>query len=190
MRCPFKNRTMEVMTMKWKKLLALALAGVMALALLTGCSGSGGKSEDRTIAENVGSYTKAIYPGVEISYDVPELTKTIRPDFDPDSWCKKNSTYFTDEKIAFLRETLKAYEQCNVTFVAFDSTDYSAFTQSLILSSRQASDESWRSTYFFAENAPARAPDYVNIAVCHKTVNGREYCLAIAVISWKETSRL
>ena len=44
--------------MKRTKLLALALAGVMALALLTGCSG--GKSEDRRIAENVADIMKRI----------------------------------------------------------------------------------------------------------------------------------
>lgn len=38
--------------MKLKKLLALALAGVLMLALLTGCSG-GGTEEDRLVAVGV-----------------------------------------------------------------------------------------------------------------------------------------
>ena len=43
--------------MKLKKLLALALAGVLMLALLTGCSG-GGTGEDRLIAEAVADIFK------------------------------------------------------------------------------------------------------------------------------------
>ena len=58
--------------MKRTKFLALALAGVMVLALLTGCSG--GKSEDRRIAENVADIMKRSHPNVkEVSYSVPEL---------------------------------------------------------------------------------------------------------------------
>ena len=53
--------------MKRTKLLALALAGVMVLALLTGCSG--GKAEDRRIAKNVADIMKRSHPNVkEVSY--------------------------------------------------------------------------------------------------------------------------
>ena len=59
-----------------KRLLALALAGVMALALLTGCSG--GKTEDRRIAENVADIMKRSHPNVkEVSYSVPELSGAV-----------------------------------------------------------------------------------------------------------------
>ena len=62
--------------MKRTKLLALALAGVIALALLTGCSG--GKTEDRRIAENVADIMKRSHPNVkEVSYSVPELSGTV-----------------------------------------------------------------------------------------------------------------
>ena len=64
--------------MKLKKLLALALAGVLMLALLTGCSG-GGNGEDRLVAEAVADIFKRIYPNTEVSYGVPALTRTIRP---------------------------------------------------------------------------------------------------------------
>ena len=66
--------------MKRTKLLALALAGVIALALLTGCSG--GKMEDRRIAENIADIMKRSHPNVEeVSYSVPELSGAVRSAF-------------------------------------------------------------------------------------------------------------
>lgn len=73
--------------MKLKKLLALALAGVLMLALLTGCSG-GGNGEDRLVAEAVADIFKGNSQNVEVSYSVPALTRTIRPAFTPD-WFQK-----------------------------------------------------------------------------------------------------
>ena len=73
--------------MKLKKLLALALAGVLMLALLTGCSG-GGNGEDRLVAEAVADIFKGNSQNVEVSYSVPELTSTIRPAFTPDWFLK------------------------------------------------------------------------------------------------------
>ena len=69
--------------MKLKKLLALALAGVLMLALLTGCSG-GGTEEDRLVAVGVADLFKGNSQNVEVSYSVPALTRTIRPAFTPD----------------------------------------------------------------------------------------------------------
>lgn len=76
--------------MKLKKLLALALAGVLMLALLTGCSGDG-NGEDRLVAVGVADIFKRIYPNTEVSYGVPALTSTIRPAFTPD-WFQKDET--------------------------------------------------------------------------------------------------
>ena len=74
--------------MKLKKLLALALAGVLMLTLLTGCSG-GGNGEDRLVAEAVADIFKGNSQNVEVSYSVPALTRTIRPAFTPD-WFQKD----------------------------------------------------------------------------------------------------
>lgn len=74
--------------MKLKKLLALALAGVLMLALLTGCSG-GGNGEDRLVAEAVADIFKGNSQNVEVSYSIPALTRTIRPAFTPD-WFQKD----------------------------------------------------------------------------------------------------
>ena len=68
--------------MKLKKLLALALAGVLMLALLTGCSGDG-NGEDRLVAEAVADIFKGNSQNVEVSYSVPALTR-IHPGLVPE----------------------------------------------------------------------------------------------------------
>lgn len=126
--------------MKLKKLLALALAGVLMLALLTGCSG-GGTEEDRLVAVGVADIFKGNSQNVEVSYSVPALTRTIRPAFTPDWFLMTpegiidglNENFPIDAGQTldgFLRDSLKAYEQSNfVSFVAFDSTGMSALQQ-------------------------------------------------------------
>ena len=126
--------------MKLKKLLALALAGVLMLALLTGCSGSG-TGEDRLVAEGVADHFKSIYQIAEVSYSVPALTSTIRPAFTPD-WFQKDGTggIYLDPSLSigsgrtlydFLSKSLKDYfVQSNyVGFFGFDSTGMSASAQ-------------------------------------------------------------
>ena len=173
--------------MKLKKLLALALAGVLMLALLTGCSG-GGTEEDRLVAVGVADLFKGNSQNVEVSYSVPALTRTIRPAFTPD-WFQKTpeGIIWLDENFpidagqtldGFLKNSLKAYEQSNfVSFVAFDSTGMSALQQ----------------VERFSSGAPAIRVYYKDVSptvntklcvgVCHKTVAGREYCLVVVVLA-------
>ena len=172
--------------MKLKKLLALALAGVLMLALLTGCSG-GGNGEDRLVAEAVADIFKRIYPNTEVSYSVPALTRTIRPAFTPD-WFQKdeegNIIYLkSDFPIdagqtleSFLRDSLKAYAQSNfVSFVAFDSTGMSALQQVERFSSGVPS------VGVYDKGVSPSANTKLRVGVCHKTVAGREYCLIVIV---------
>lgn len=65
-----------------KRLLAMALAGVMLLTILTGCSG--GKSGDRLVEEYMDAYYHSLdaYKDVPITNDVPEI-KTVAEKFDP-----------------------------------------------------------------------------------------------------------
>lgn len=171
--------------MKLKKLLALALAGVLMLALLTGCSG-GGTEEDRLVAEGVADLFKGNSPNAEASYGVPELTSTIRPAFTPD-WFQKTpeGIIWLDENFpiaagqtlkGFLKDSLNAYAQSNfVSFVAFDSTGMSALQQ----------------VERFSSGAPVVGVHYKDVSpsantklcvgVCHKTVEGLEYCLVVVV---------
>ena len=172
--------------MKLKKLLALALAGVLMLALLTGCSG-GGTEEDRLVAEGVADIFKRIYPNTEVSYGVPALTSTIRPAFTPD-WFQKdeegNIIYLkSDFPIGagqtlkgFLQESLKAYAQSNfVSFVAFDSTGMSASEQAEQFASSVPSV-----TVYIKGGSPS-VNTKLRVGVRHKTVEGREYCLVVVV---------
>ena len=93
--------------MKLKKLLALALAGVITAATLTACTpldaaelvydsifGGGSSStgstgstaedaENRVVAEGVADHFMKSSPKAVVSYSVPELTSTIRPAFTP-----------------------------------------------------------------------------------------------------------
>ena len=172
--------------MKLKKLLALALAGVLMLTLLTGCSG-GGNGEDRLVAEAVADIFKGNSQNVEVSYSVPALTRTIRPAFTPD-WFQKTPEGIIDglnENFpidagqtlkGFLQDSLKAYAQSNfVSFVAFDSTGMSAREQAKKFSSGVPS------VGVYDKGVSPGANTKLRVGVCHKTVEGREYCLVVVV---------
>ena len=169
------------------KLLALALAGVLMLALLTGCSG-GGTEEDRLVAVGVADLFKGNSQNVEVSYRVPALTRTIRPAFTPD-WFQKTpeGIIWLDENFpidagqtlkGFLRDSLKAYEQSNfVSFVAFDSTGMSALQQVERFSSGAPAIRVYGKGWSPSANTKLR------VGVRHKTVAGREYCLVVVVLA-------
>ena len=172
--------------MKLKKLLALALAGVLMLALLTGCSG-GGNGEDRLVAVGVADIFKGNSQNVEVSYSVPALTRTIRPAFTPDWFLMTpegiidglNENFPIDAGQTldgFLRDSLKAYEQSNfVSFVAFDSTGMSALQQV-----EQFSSGAPAIRVYYKDVSPT-VNTKLRVGVCHKTVDGREYCLMVVV---------
>ena len=172
--------------MKLKKLLALALAGVLMLALLTGCSG-GATGEDRLTAEAVADIFKGNSQNVEVSYRVPALTRTIRPAFTPDWFLMTPEGIIDglDENFpidagqtlkGFLENSLKAYEQSNfVSFVAFDSTGMSALQQV----ERFSSGAPLVGVYY--KDVSPTVNTKLCVGVCHKTVEGREYCLIVIV---------
>ena len=171
--------------MKLKKLLALALAGVLMLALLTGCSGDG-NGEDRLVAVGVADIFKRIYPNTEVSYGVPALTRTIRPAFTPDwfqntpegiIWLDGNFPIDAGQTLeGFLQDSLKAYAQSNfVSFVAFDSTGMSALQQV----ERFSSGAPVVRVYY--KDVSPTVNTKLCVGVCHKTVEGREYCLIVIV---------
>lgn len=172
--------------MKLKKLLALALAGVLMLTLLTGCSG-GGTEEDRLVAEAVADRFMKSSPNAVVSYSVPALTRTIRPAFTP-AWflnTPEGIIYRLNENFpigsgqtldGFLRDSLKAYEQSNyVSFIAFDSTGMSAREQAEKFSSGAPVVR-----VYYKDVSPT-VNTKLRVGVCHKTVAGREYCLVVVV---------
>lgn len=173
--------------MKLKKLFALALAGVMALALLTGCSG--GKTEDRRIAENIAdSMMKKNHHNVkEVSYSVPELSGAVRSAFAPD-WFNEDGTALKGDAHTqdgrtvkvFLEESLKAYEgSSNVYFFAFDATGESAYAQS----ERVAQGNNAPSLSVFFYNMSPSSCTKLRVGVCHKTVGEKDYCLVVLVLA-------
>lgn len=74
-----------------KKLLAMALAGVMLLTILTGCSG--GKTGDRLAEEYIASYyhSSPVYKDKPITNDVPEI-KTVADMFKA-AWLNENGEW-------------------------------------------------------------------------------------------------
>ena len=175
--------------MKLKKLLALALAGVLMLALFTGCSG-GGTEEDRLVAVGVADLFKGNSQNVEVSYSVPALTRTIRPAFTP-GWFLNTPEGIIDgldENFpidagqtldGFLENSLKAYEQSNfVSFVAFDATGMSALQQVERFSSGAPAIK-----VYGGKGWSPSANTKLRVGVCHKTVEGREYCLVVVVLA-------
>ena len=199
--------------MKLKKLLALALAGVITAATLTACTpldaaelvydsifgggssstgGTGSTAEDaenRAVAVGVADIFMKSSPNAVVSYSVPELTSTIQPAFTPGWFLKnpegiicgldKNFPIGSGQTLdGFLRDSLNAYEQSNfVSFVAFDSTGMSALQQVERFSSGAPAIRVYGKGWSPSANTKLR------VGVCHKTVEGREYCLVVVVLA-------
>ena len=196
--------------MKLKKLLALALAGAMLTASLTACTpldaaeivydsifGGGSSStgstaedaENRVVAEGAAAHFKSVYPITEVSYGVPELTSTIRPAFTPGWFLKDGEGNISglDPSLSigsgrtlydFLSDSLKDYfVQSNyVGFFAFESTGMSAREQAEQFKNINSVPKVGVQLPF---GSPA--PTKLRVGVCHKTVAGREYCLAVVI---------
>ena len=198
--------------MKLKKLLALALAGMITAATLTACTpldaaelvydsifGGGSSStgstgstaedaENRAVAVGVADIFMKSSPNAVVSYSVPELTSTIQPAFTPDWFLKTpegiicgldrdfhiNPSQTLD---GFLSDSLKDYcAQSNfVSFVAFDSTGMSALQQV----ERFSSGAPVVGVYY--KDVSPTVNTKLRVGVCHKTVEGREYCLVVIV---------
>ena len=174
-----------------KKILALILAGVMALALLTGCGKA--TSLNRTIAEGLAEHTKLLLAqegnknNISVSYQVPELSRDIAPLFD-ENWITKgrngdvlNSNHMVNGKTveATLTDILSPYISATsaLTFLAADVTDVKTpFMEALNLASSSIAFRTADSSTFHATSVTS-----LKIEVTHKTVNGRTYALAVMI---------
>ena len=175
-----------------KKILALILAGVMALAMLTGCGKA--TSLNRTMAEGMAEYFKSelaeegLSNNISVSYQVHELSRDIAPLFD-ENWITKgssgddvlNENYKVNGNKTVketLTDILSPYKSAPfVAFVAADVTDVktpfmetSNLTKSQILLRNIDNDIDLSSI------------TSLKIAVTHKTVNGRTYALAVVIM--------
>lgn len=100
-----------------KRLLAMALAGVMLLTILTGCGG--GKSGDRLVEEYMATFLSETYGlgDIPITHDVPEI-KTVADMFDPSwlegdgesgEWAISSLPQDADPKYTALQEVFNKY---------------------------------------------------------------------------------
>ena len=175
-----------------KKILALILAGVMALALLTGCGKS--TSLNRTMAEGMVeylNYLRSFYGNpdpVSVSYQVPELSRNIAPLFD-ENWVKydesdKKYVLNEDHKINgksikdTLTDIMSPYESAtSITLLITDVTDVNPpfMETSTLLSS------SLGCLVKGNLNTSLSTATNVRIAVVHKNVNGHTYALGVII---------
>lgn len=125
-----------------KKLLAMALAGVMLLTILTGCSS--GKSGDRLVEEYIAAYyhNSPDYKDKPITHDVPEI-KTVAEKFDPSLLASTGIGFdgniiYSDsvpDSLLQLKSALANYSNCtNVYLYAMEVPDgMSELTQVTLL---------------------------------------------------------
>lgn len=168
-----------------KKILALILAGVMALALLTGCGKAA--SLNRTVAEGLAEYTKSSFAqagnknNISVSYQVPELRRDIAPLFD-ENWITKDNSgkdALTEAATATLTDILSSYISATstVTFLAADVTD----VKNPVLEVLNLSNSTIALRPTISDPSQLASITSMKIEVTHKTVNGRTYALAVAI---------
>lgn len=177
-----------------KKILALILAGVMALALLTGCGKA--TSLNRTMAEGIVDYETSEYArlgnhnNISVSYQVPELRRDIAPLFD-ENWITKNGLYGIYDTLSSdytingkhieetLRDILSPYISASsaVTFLAADITDVK--TPFMEISNLIGSQIAFRVA---SQNFHATSVTGIRVAVVRKNVNGRTYALTVIIV--------
>lgn len=173
-----------------KKILALILAGVMALALLTGCGKA--TSLNRTIAEGIAEGMAEYYKSelaqqgnknnISVSYQVPELSRNIAPLFD-ETWITKDSSgddALTEAAEQTLTNILSSYmSDSAVTFLAADVTDVKTpFVEGVNLLDSQIDFSGGNSSLLTSSITSIRS---IRIAVVHKNVNSRTYALAVII---------
>lgn len=88
-----------------KRLLALALAGVMALALLTGCSDSGSQAKQ---VEEYFRYRRGQFANYQKDETLDRKLKVIARQFQPD-WLKDEKGGLTEEARNIIKNELKDY---------------------------------------------------------------------------------
>lgn len=164
-----------------KKILALILAGVMALALLTGCGKA--TSLNRTVAEDLAEFAKSSLAqegnknNISVSYQVPELSRDIAPLFD-ENWITEGydgKDALTEDAKQTLAGILSSYmSDSRVDFAAADVTDGKTPLM-------EVAKLLYSPIGFGGGNSNLADATSIRIAVVHKTVNGRTYALAVTI---------
>lgn len=176
-----------------KKILALILAGVMVLALLTGCGKAA--SPDRAVAEGVADWIKydchSAYGNtneISVSYQVPELRRDIVPLFDT-NWMSTTDDDELDGGAVIsgtttvtqaLQQRLRNYEDASCTvFFATDATECAGFVsvEMFQLLTQSGGGVVVSGDY---DTAPKNAT-HLRIAAAHKTIGEKTFLLAVVI---------
>lgn len=115
-----------------KRLLAMALAGVMLLTILTGCGG--GKSGDRLVEEYMATWLSENSGNIPVTHDVPEI-KTVASMFKASktSWLKDDGSWAISSKASPADPTYKALQD---VFIKYND-NYSVYLYSFEVDSKQ-----------------------------------------------------
>lgn len=179
-----------------KKILALILAGVMALALLTGCGKA--TSLDRTIAEGMAEYYKSDLAqlggnnnNISVSYQVPELRRDIAPLFDTNWMSTDDDDNSPNENAVIsgtnttvkqtLQQCLSNYKDASCTlFYATDVTDLTNFASLEML--QLVTDSNPVAVFKPLSNDVAKSVTHLRIAATHKTIGEQTFLLVVVIL--------
>lgn len=174
-----------------KKLLAMALAGVMLLTILTGCSG--GKTGDRLVEEYMATFLRENpwYKDVPITHDVPEI-KTVAEMFQ-DSWLTDGSWNIstddspTDPRLQALKTVFSNYETGYTVILGACEVDSKQSELNQTIRVMVNSMSNGLSVYRFTTTPPTYTP--ISAAKCAtRLVTRGDKSYRIAVIIYNHTA--
>ena len=178
-----------------KKILALILAGVMALALLTGCGKAA--SPDRAAAEGVADWIKYTCSQagnkneISVSYQVPELSRNIAPLFDTNWMSTDDDDNSPNENAVIsgtnttvkqtLQQCLSNYKDASCTlFYATDVTDLTNFASLEML--QLVTDSNPVAVFKPLSNDVAKSVTHLRFAATHKTIGEQTFLLVVVIL--------
>lgn len=175
-----------------KKILALILAGVMALSLLTGCGKAA--SPDRAVAEGIVDWIKysCSQEGnteISVSYQVPELRRDIVPLFDT-NWMHTTGNQNLNENAVIsgtttvkqaLAQCLSNYKDASyAVFYATDVTEYVGFASPEVF---QLLTQSGDPVVISGDlDEASKNATHLRVAAAHKTIGDKTFLLAVMVL--------
>lgn len=174
-----------------KKILALILAGVMALALLTGCGKAA--SPDRAVAESMADWLKygCSQDGnkneISVSYQVPELRCEIIPLFDTNWMSTTDGDELDGDTVISGTTTVKeALQQClsnykDASCTVFYATDVTGLTNFAPLEMLQLVRASTPVVVSGDFDEAAKNATHLRIAAAHKTIGEQTFLLAVVI---------
>lgn len=178
-----------------KKILALILAGVMALALLTGCGKAA--SPDRAAAEGVADWIKYTCSQagnkneISVSYQVPELSRNIAPLFDTNWMSTDDDDNSPNENAVIsgtnttvkqtLQQCLSNYKDASCTlFYATDVTNLTNFASLEML--QLVTDSNPVAVFKPLSNDVVKSVTHLRIAATHKTIGEQTFLLVVVIL--------